>query len=477
MLTARDDELDKVVGLELGADDYITKPFSIREFRSRVRALLRRAASRAHPLRTSEAIEVDGLRIDLARRDGRGRTTSRSSSRMSSSSCCGRSPPTRPRLHARAAAAGALGRLRLPRAADDRRPRAALAREARAGSARARVHLDRPRRRLPIPRSMSNPFRSVGVQLSLALLRGCRVALAIVYWRSCPSLREPAGQHPRLAARACRGDVAGSRSRRERDQRPRRRARPSRRGRARVVVLWRSSPDDRRSSSRTRRRQLERRRGRPGRGRGTMTGRPKHGTRARGGTSTTPRPRCPVRGRTGSTRCCSATRCRTSRQRPPRARRAPARRGRGLLIALLLGYGGAWMFARRIRRLERAAERIAERSASTSRCSTRGEDELGELADAFERMRVRLAQLDDARREFIANASHELRTPLFSLGGFLELLDDEELDEPTRRAFLDLDARAGRPVDEARDRPARPVPSRCGSPHRGPRAGRPRGAR
>src|SRR5436190_6890325 len=45
MLTARDDELDKVVGLELGADDYITKPFSIREFRSRVRALLRRAAA------------------------------------------------------------------------------------------------------------------------------------------------------------------------------------------------------------------------------------------------------------------------------------------------------------------------------------------------------------------------------------------------------------------------------------------------
>jgi signal transduction histidine kinase len=51
-------------------------------------------------------------------------------------------------------------------------------------------------------------------------------------------------------------------------------------------------------------------------------------------------------------------------------------------------------------------------------------------------MRVRLAQLDDARRAFVANASHELRTPLFSLAGFLELLDDEELDEPTRREFL-----------------------------------------
>ena len=43
MLTAKDDEIDKVLGLEMGADDYITKPFSVREFRSRVRAALRRA--------------------------------------------------------------------------------------------------------------------------------------------------------------------------------------------------------------------------------------------------------------------------------------------------------------------------------------------------------------------------------------------------------------------------------------------------
>jgi DNA-binding response OmpR family regulator len=74
MLTARDDEVDKVLGLELGADDYITKPFSIREFRSRVRALLRRA--RLSPAEEeAEAIEVDDVRIDLARRtvevDGR----------------------------------------------------------------------------------------------------------------------------------------------------------------------------------------------------------------------------------------------------------------------------------------------------------------------------------------------------------------------------------------------------------------------
>jgi len=68
MLTARDDELDKVLGLELGADDYITKPFSIREFRSRVRALLRRASTPRYEPRDEEVIDVRGLRIDPARR-------------------------------------------------------------------------------------------------------------------------------------------------------------------------------------------------------------------------------------------------------------------------------------------------------------------------------------------------------------------------------------------------------------------------
>jgi signal transduction histidine kinase len=110
--------------------------------------------------------------------------------------------------------------------------------------------------------------------------------------------------------------------------------------------------------------------------------------------------------------------------------------GVALLVALLLGYGGARLFARRIRRLERAAERIAGgRFDEPVRDS--GGDELGDLAAAFDRMRIRLKQLDDARREFVANASHELRTPLFSLAGFLELLGDEEMDEPTRLEFLD----------------------------------------
>ena len=68
MLTARGEELDKVLGLELGADDYITKPFSIREFRSRVRALLRRAALPRERQLEEETIEAGELKIDPARR-------------------------------------------------------------------------------------------------------------------------------------------------------------------------------------------------------------------------------------------------------------------------------------------------------------------------------------------------------------------------------------------------------------------------
>src|SRR5919201_4820879 len=52
-------------------------------------------------------------------------------------------------------------------------------------------------------------------------------------------------------------------------------------------------------------------------------------------------------------------------------------------------------------------------------------------------MQNQLARLDRARKQFIASASHELRTPIFSLGCFLELLADEDLDEETRRQFLD----------------------------------------
>jgi DNA-binding response OmpR family regulator len=76
MLTAKSDEIDKVVGLELGADDYITKPFSLREFSSRIKAALRRAEmSRAAELSQDEApLDVRDLRIDFSKRSVRVRS-------------------------------------------------------------------------------------------------------------------------------------------------------------------------------------------------------------------------------------------------------------------------------------------------------------------------------------------------------------------------------------------------------------------
>ena len=106
-----------------------------------------------------------------------------------------------------------------------------------------------------------------------------------------------------------------------------------------------------------------------------------------------------------------------------------------LLAATLVGFFFARVFARRIHRLEQAAERIAG-GRFDEPVVDESEDELGQLAAAFDRMRERLSALERARREFIANASHELRTPIFALGGHLELLTEEEMDEATRLEFL-----------------------------------------
>jgi two-component system, OmpR family, alkaline phosphatase synthesis response regulator PhoP len=69
MVTARDDDIDKILGLELGADDYLTKPFNPRELVARVRAVLRRGISTSNA--QQEAIKVDDLEINLAGREVR----------------------------------------------------------------------------------------------------------------------------------------------------------------------------------------------------------------------------------------------------------------------------------------------------------------------------------------------------------------------------------------------------------------------
>jgi two-component system OmpR family sensor kinase len=106
-----------------------------------------------------------------------------------------------------------------------------------------------------------------------------------------------------------------------------------------------------------------------------------------------------------------------------------------LALAVLAGWLIARALAQRVKRLEKAAEQVAAGDFSRP-IPVDSDDELGQLAVAFNDMQRQLAQLDRARKQFIATASHELRTPLFSLGGFVELLEDEELDDDTRRRFL-----------------------------------------
>ncbi len=107
-----------------------------------------------------------------------------------------------------------------------------------------------------------------------------------------------------------------------------------------------------------------------------------------------------------------------------------------LILAALGGYIVASAITARIKRLERAARKVSSGDFSNP-IHADSDDELGQLAAAFDDMQRQLARLDRARKQFIAQASHELRTPLFSLGGFLELLEDEELDEETRAQFLE----------------------------------------
>jgi two-component system OmpR family sensor kinase len=110
--------------------------------------------------------------------------------------------------------------------------------------------------------------------------------------------------------------------------------------------------------------------------------------------------------------------------------------GIALMLTLIGGAVVAEVLARRVRRLERAAEKLAA-GRHVEPLPIDSEDELGQLTRAFNEMQEQLRRVEVARREFVATASHELRTPIFSLGGFVELLDDEDLGDAERREFLD----------------------------------------
>jgi two-component system OmpR family sensor kinase len=107
-----------------------------------------------------------------------------------------------------------------------------------------------------------------------------------------------------------------------------------------------------------------------------------------------------------------------------------------LALALIASFLVARALAQRVKRLELAAKQVAAGEFGPP-IPVDSSDELGALAVAFNDMQSQLEQLELTRKKFIATASHELRTPVFSLGGFVELLEDDDLDAETRRRFLD----------------------------------------
>jgi two-component system OmpR family sensor kinase len=111
----------------------------------------------------------------------------------------------------------------------------------------------------------------------------------------------------------------------------------------------------------------------------------------------------------------------------------------GGLIAVMIAGAGSLYYAQKaadsISSLQDAAREVAEGNFE-SPISVVAAGQFWQLARTFNEMQRRLAELDSARKAFIANASHELRTPIFSLGGFVELLEEEDPSPEDRAEFV-----------------------------------------
>jgi two-component system OmpR family sensor kinase len=105
------------------------------------------------------------------------------------------------------------------------------------------------------------------------------------------------------------------------------------------------------------------------------------------------------------------------------------------LLEILVGRSYVRTYASNTRRLQEAARKVADGNFETT-IPVASVGPLRPLARTFNEMQKRLAELDSARKQFIANASHELRTPIFSLGGFVELLEEEDPSPEERAEFV-----------------------------------------
>ncbi|HET7510371.1 MAG TPA: HAMP domain-containing sensor histidine kinase [Solirubrobacterales bacterium] len=105
------------------------------------------------------------------------------------------------------------------------------------------------------------------------------------------------------------------------------------------------------------------------------------------------------------------------------------------LLEILIARSYVRTYASNLRRLQEAARKVADGNFETT-IPVASVGPLRPVARTFNEMQRRLAELDSARKQFIANASHELRTPIFSLGGFVELLEEEDPSPEERAEFV-----------------------------------------
>ena len=453
ILSARGDEVDRVAGLEAGADDYVPKPFSPRELVARVKAILRRAPERAagehgetlsagdvvleHP---SRSVTAGGEPVKLTAREFD----------LLAALLAHPNVVLEPRPPARAG----LGRLVSRRYADGRRPRRPAAAKARPSGA------DRDRARDRLPAGGAALMRSLRRQLFAAILGavllavGVSLAVGILLTRD--ATRDAVEDN---LAREADGLAA-------RFETVPRDPRWSRRARARTAAARRAAAGA--LAARTPRRLLPEERG-------------------RGAERAASRRAAPSR----STAPAQIFEARAVGDAVVIATRPDIEDGddfRNFLSALLIASGLAILLAGGVAAL--LSRRLAEplgRVAEASRVLAAGKspeplprertEELSALADAFNAMAAQLERAREAERSVLLSVSHDLRTPLTAVQGYAEGIEDGTLepgaaavgDRPrveAARAARRRPARAGPPAPG----PAR-VPRGAGRPRRGPRRG------
>ena len=458
MLTARGEEIDRVVGLELGADDYVVKPFSVRELAARIRAILRRG----HGHRDGAApIEVGDVRLDPASRtvtkDGRPGRARRQGVRPAPHAHGQRGPGAQARGdHGRG-----LGPALVRPDQDARRAHLVAPQEDRG---RSRRTLATSRRSAAWGSGSSLPRTAVGGRHEGPQPPRHRVRLH----PHRPDRRARRSPWPCQLDRRVTAELKSdaSASRRRSPAASPRRASTSRRTRGgpaapadRERGRCRQHPDE--GDHRGRQRILRRRLGGSGQPGQSLrhAGRPEIGLALSGQSHNEVRhsvdrgedflatavPVC-RRGRDGIIGAVRITQ--SSRKVDDAVRRATlgliAIGLAGLLAGLVIAFGLARSLSRPLTRLADGREAARPGRPHRPRRGLRGRREIEELGRSFDEMADRVERTVQAQREFVANASHQLRTPLTGMKLRLESAAADATDEDLRRQLEAADREVDR---------------------------------